>query len=707
MSAPTPRGGAASGSGAPSFDFGFALASLPTAALCAVLLQLPLDDRLRCAEVCRSWRAMLDERSLWMRLDVASASRPCDALLRAAARQALRNVRSLDVSGALRPGGHVSVEALCAVAAQNPGLRIVRALGGGGELDMGQLQRLVHAVPRLAELHADVAVSAEEALGLVRSATPLSQVLLPGHLRLTFPEAEALPPLPLFHGLGWQAHGFAAGRFFNPQPAIPPPAPVPAGAPPLTHLLRVALPAHPARCTGLCMPRDDNDFASLSASVDAAVAAKLTSLAWPYGAGNGGALLLTRLLLENPALTELQMEGLRLDWDPTMPPSPSNANLVELCNALRLCRLTTLTLRDVPGNWRHRASYTANRVFCALANALAGHPTLQRLSLCVPLWPTSRSLSRHLPHAGVDAALASLLTAPALTSLDLSGCCFCDEELAPFVAAIAAGAAPRLRALDLRGADMLTDAQLRFVREVIAPAAEAAARQHSLSELKLYRVPPEQPPGAVYVDDASARGVERAVAAVAAVRGQRYIFSAEHVELCRKLDCDAESQAPLVRALLATTDMARCVLGGPFASAIAAGRLSAEDAAGVLRALVAHPSLAALTLEGNLQCAAEVLGDVLGHIVAADAPLESLRCAGCSLGDAGLAPLFEALPRNTRLRRLECTSNKLTSAFTREVLLPSVQDNTGLVHLSAAEVLHVTAAAVAAAALVNARGTRG
>ena len=705
MSASSPRGVVASGGGARSFDFGAALAALPIAVLRVVLLQLPLDDRLRCAEVCRAWRAMLEERSLWMHLDVASAARPCDGLLRAAARRALRNVRSVDVSGALQPAGRVSIEALCALAAQQPMLEVVRALGC--ELDVATLRRLQHAVPRLAELHADVAASAEEALGLVRcyAASPLGHVLRLGRLSLSSPPDAPPPPLPA--GWGWHGgHPLGPAAFFDPQPAVGPPAPVPAGAPPLTQLLRVALPEHPERCSGLSLPRDDSGYASLSASVDAAVEAKHASLAWPFGAGAGGAQLLSRLLQDNPALTELHVANLRLDCHLIVPPPMAPvANMGELCQALRSSSLTSLTLRDTCRHRSERVSNTAGRVFCALAGALAGHPTLQRLSLCVPQWPTARAYSNDAPHAGLDAALASLLTAPALTELDLSGCCFRDEELAPFLAALAAGAAPRLRALNLSGAEQLTNAQLHFVRNVLAPAADAAARHHALEELKLYRPGPPAH-GTVYAMDASVRGVERAVAAVGAVRGSRYIFRAEHVELCRAVQYDADNQAPLVRALLATTDMTRCVLGGPFAAAIAAGRLVAEDAAEVLRALVAHPTLEALTLEGDLRHAAGVLGEVLGHIVAADARLESLRCAGCNLSDAGLGPLLEALPRNTRLRRLECSGNNVTSAFTREVLLPAAQDNAGLVHLSASDVLYTTEAVVAGQLLVNARGTR-
>ena len=649
--------------------------SLPDRALSAVLLHLPLDDRMRCAEVYRVWRAMLAERSLWMHLDVASAAHPSDSLLRAAAARALRNVRSLDVSGVLQPAGGVTIEALCEVAAQNVGLRTLRSAGGAG-LDVATLRRLLQTAPRLQELHADVAATAAEAPELARRAAPFATLRM---RRLSFAPTG---PGPL-DDLQWLIHAPANQRFFNPPPAFQ--AEVWYAAKPLLRLLQ----EHPACCTGLLLPKQANHYALLLASAEAAIAAKLTSLSW-WAPGEGSAALLTRVLLENAGLRQLHIQSLFLNCEAD-PQAPSRMALNELCNALRSSCLTSLTLCETAGPaGHHHAIENAGMVFCALAAALAGHPTLQELRLSVAL--RLPRLPPDAPQPGLDAALASLLTAPSLTSLDLSGCCFLDAELAPLVAALPQS--PNLRVLDVRGSEL----RPAFVRDVLKPAAEAAA----LTELRLYNS------GVVYgyksPSDSGYCGLERDVAAAAAVRGQRFIFRAEHEALCRVLPGDGDTQAPLVRALKNSTSLMRCVLGGPFASATK--RITTEDVAEVLRALIAHPTLEALTLEGDLRASAEVLGDLLGHIVAADAPLESFRCAGCRLGDAGLGPLVEALPRNTRLRRLECSGNKLTAAFTREVLLPAVQENAGLEHLSAADVLYVSEAAVAAAALVNARGAR-
>jgi hypothetical protein len=50
------------------------VAALPHALLLEILSRLPVDCRLRCAEVCRSWRAAADDHTLWRRLDLSPAT---------------------------------------------------------------------------------------------------------------------------------------------------------------------------------------------------------------------------------------------------------------------------------------------------------------------------------------------------------------------------------------------------------------------------------------------------------------------------------------------------------------------------------------------------------------------------------------------------------------------------------------------------------
>ena len=51
-------------------------AALPGPALEALLLQLPLEERARCACVCRAWRCAASDPALWLRLDLSAAVYP-------------------------------------------------------------------------------------------------------------------------------------------------------------------------------------------------------------------------------------------------------------------------------------------------------------------------------------------------------------------------------------------------------------------------------------------------------------------------------------------------------------------------------------------------------------------------------------------------------------------------------------------------------
>jgi hypothetical protein len=99
-----------------------ALAPLPPALVLHILSLLPVDARLRCAEVCRSWRAALEERSLWIRLDLtASGVSPkrevTGALLHAAVARARGELVALD----LRDCALIMFDALLAVVTANGG----------------------------------------------------------------------------------------------------------------------------------------------------------------------------------------------------------------------------------------------------------------------------------------------------------------------------------------------------------------------------------------------------------------------------------------------------------------------------------------------------------------------------------------------------------------------------------------------------------
>jgi hypothetical protein len=106
-----------------------------------------------------------------------------------------------------------------------------------------------------------------------------------------------------------------------------------------------------------------------------------------------------------------------------------------------------------------------------------------------------------------------------------------------------------------------------------------------------------------------------------------------------------------------------------------------DDAAAtlLLDALTAHPSLQMLDVGGNDADGSVAAGRALGALLAANAPaLLEVAFFDCNLGDAGLHPVMDALPRNTHLRKLACAGNGMTMAFARARLLPAVRDNTSL-----------------------------
>jgi hypothetical protein len=136
-----------------------ALPPLPLSLSLAVFTLLPVDARLRCREVCRGWRAVLRERSLWLRLDLSEASglaRPAtDALLRAAAAPAGGQLHFLDVSEC----EGITHACLLAAATANAGaLRVLHAhtADAFGVSGFANAEALLRAAPQLRVFHADV-----------------------------------------------------------------------------------------------------------------------------------------------------------------------------------------------------------------------------------------------------------------------------------------------------------------------------------------------------------------------------------------------------------------------------------------------------------------------------------------------------------------------------------------------------------------------
>jgi hypothetical protein len=157
----------------------FPFAALPPALALKIFAALPVDTRLRCAEVCKAWCAAVAERSLWTRLDLSHTSgvkhRVTPALLRAAAAKARGALAALDVSGVWRPlrrGGVFNGVLREVLAANASTLRELRCLRGHeqGWLSAPVLEALLSAAPQLRVCEADLLISnADEARGALRN----------------------------------------------------------------------------------------------------------------------------------------------------------------------------------------------------------------------------------------------------------------------------------------------------------------------------------------------------------------------------------------------------------------------------------------------------------------------------------------------------------------------------------------------------------
>ena len=109
------------------------------------------------------------------------------------------------------------------------------------------------------------------------------------------------------------------------------------------------------------------------------------------------------------------------------------------------------------------------------------------------------------------------------------------------------------------------------------------------------------------------------------------------------------------------------------------------DAGMVLAALAARTTPFNLGLDGNrvgkTQEEQFAAGTQLAQLITADR-LVSLELIGCNLGEAGLAPIFEALSVATRLESLKFSGDLVSREFARDVVLPAVRANISLRRLS-------------------------
>jgi hypothetical protein len=154
-------------------------ATLPHALALVIFSLLPVDQRMRCAEVCRGWRAMLSDVNLWLRLDLSPAGGVArdavtKALLRAAAKRAAGRLQALDLSDCER----FTHKTICAVAAKNAGALVeLRLASPAAALPrtarFEELQLLLQAAPQLHMLETYAACwNADSAHRLLRNEAP-------------------------------------------------------------------------------------------------------------------------------------------------------------------------------------------------------------------------------------------------------------------------------------------------------------------------------------------------------------------------------------------------------------------------------------------------------------------------------------------------------------------------------------------------------
>ena len=174
------RGREAQARGSPSN----VLSPLPRCFIRAVFLLLPADQRLRCVEVNRAWRALLADTSFWIFLDLSTSSGLTsfsEALFRAAVAKAGGQLRALDVSGRIKGYYGTNIEQIpfdvlrAAVASNAASLTELRVYSPNNScLQVSDMQLLLHAAPLLQHFAVGVVLCYNmlEASAMLRNKAP-------------------------------------------------------------------------------------------------------------------------------------------------------------------------------------------------------------------------------------------------------------------------------------------------------------------------------------------------------------------------------------------------------------------------------------------------------------------------------------------------------------------------------------------------------
>jgi hypothetical protein len=404
-----------------------ALSPLPLSVVLHIFSLLPIDCRLRCSEVCRGWRSVLLERSLWTQLDLTAASgglvqrqQPgfLDSLVRCAAARAGGGLQSL------RLDDRFTHAALLDVAVANAGaLRELHTHGNVRGLEdararlrerrtftADEASALLGAAPLLHVLATDLACNGTDvqaARRALRNEAPFGPLRV-RQLCATLEEEEA---------------GVVA--------------------------LAADVAAH-ASLSEMTMQRVPlTSAAALDAVVDAALARRLRSVSfWQCQLSPASTPALARLL-GGDALTTLKLEVSAMRFG-----APTAA---ALSAALRAnSTLTSLTLAYA--GVFHDAAAAAT-----LLGALTGHVNVQTLGL------RGNRVADDADQAAVGALVGALVAAnaPALTQLELAFCDLGDDGLRALFEALPHNT--HLRELDCSH----NGSSEAFARDVLLPAVRA------------------------------------------------------------------------------------------------------------------------------------------------------------------------------------------------------------------------------------------
>jgi hypothetical protein len=412
------------GSGGASF-----VEILPRALAARIFARVPVDTRLRCAEVCPAWRDALEEASLWTRLDFCDVAIGSDALLRAAAGRARGALLSLDASGCEDASGWTA-EGLLAVVADNAGT--LRELRTFAWLRLSDVLALKAAAPLLRVLGAKVSCGPLVVQALLSGEAPydeplrVEEVLVWGDSDLTM----STEMQEMLYGGTFDLQDSHVGRV----------ADVVSRAPWLTRLVLQGAPL---------------GGGGLELIVDAVRASpRITALSLEQcGLAAWCAPALARLLAAGSALTKLCIHNHSFAEPLLDVRAATTLALALAANAT----LTSLTLNGVQ-LWRDP------RVGVMLLASLVGHASLRSLAL------EHNMVVEHSRVAGAALGMLVAADAPALRMLSVFSCVAlrAEELLAPLFEAL------RCRNTHLRTLyydhAYLPDA---FVRGTLLPALRA------------------------------------------------------------------------------------------------------------------------------------------------------------------------------------------------------------------------------------------